>query len=59
MQLERISIDNKSIQSMLIHATSTEQMMVTLTKLIPITLLPGVPGSESMAEGDVGCSDMM
>ena len=28
-------------------------------KLVVITLLPGVPGSESMAEGEVGCSDMI
>ena len=24
-----------------------------------LTLLPGVPGSESMAEGEVGCSDIL
>ena len=26
---------------------------------ISLTLLPGVPGSESMAEGEVGCSDIL
>ena len=33
--------------------------MKVMTMLVMITLLPGVPGSESMAEGEVGCSDMM
>ena len=41
------------------HQPIGKQMMEAMTKLVVITLLPGVPGSGLMAEGEVGCSDMI
>ena len=37
---------------------NTYNKWMSLTSIF-LTLLPGVPGSESMAEGEVGCSDIL